>query len=272
MKFHVFIAALLMLLTIGCSSDGDQSAAGKPARLIVFAAASLQDVIMEIGQSYEESHPVDITYNFAGSNVLARQLVAAPKADVYLSASEQWMDYVQNAGLLLEGSRRTFLSNSLVVIANKNSQWKLDRPADLASLEYKYLSLANPEAVPAGQYAKSWLESISVDGETLWERVKDRVAPGPDVRAALGLVEAETNILGIVYRTDAAMSDEVKILYEVPTEQGPPIRYAAAVLRNRSAGRVARDFLAFLDSPEAAAIFEKYGFIPLDPSKEQSHD
>ncbi len=179
MRLQAFVAVLLILFATWCSPDGDRSSARKPTQLMIFAAASLQDVLTEVGQAYEESDPVNITYNFAGSNVLARQLVAAPKADVYLSASEQWMDYVRKAGVLAKDSRRTFLSNSLVVIASRNSRWNLTRQADLASPEYKYLSLANPEAVPAGRYAKSWLESISIHDGTLWHLVKDRVAPVP---------------------------------------------------------------------------------------------
>lgn len=260
-RFQGLITLLLVVLFTGCASDVEQTAQNSDNQLVVFAAASLQDVIREVGQAFEDSLSVNLTYNFAASNVLARQLVAAPKADIYISANEQWMDYVQDAGMLIDNSRHTILSNQLVVIGNRDVQWNVDRPEDLTSLDYRYLSLGNPEAVPAGRYAKAWLESISMDGVTLWSLLNDRVVPGPDVRAALGLVEAQSDIIGIVYRTDASVSEEVEILYRVPLEKGPPIRYTAAAVRGRSVRQTALRFLEFLESSEAKETFQKFGFI-----------
>jgi len=258
-----FVGALLIA---GCSGKRQAPPAGGHTKLLIFAAASLQDVIREVGQTYSADHPVAFSYNFAGSNVLARQLAAAPVADIYFSASEHWMDYVQQAGVIRAETRRTFLSNGLVIIGQRTSHWTVTSPADLASLGYRYLSLANPDAVPAGRYAREWLQSISLGDSTLWAAVQDRVAPGPDVRAALGLVEADPDILGIVYRTDAAISDRVMVLYTVPIDQGPPIRYAVALVANRPHEQAAAQFLNFLASPRAQEIFTRAGFVPLNPS------
>ncbi|HKJ88835.1 MAG TPA: molybdate ABC transporter substrate-binding protein, partial [Gammaproteobacteria bacterium] len=142
----------------------------------------------------------------------------------------------------------------------------------LASLDYKFLSLANPDAVPAGRYAREWLQSISLGDSTLWAAVKHRVAPGPDVRAALGLVEADPQIIGIVYRTDATISDRVKVLYSVPIDRGPPIRYAVALVANRPHTQASEQFLRFLGSLQAREIFTHAGFVPLNPQKEQTSE
>jgi len=118
----------------------------------------------------------------------------------------------------------------------------MDSPGDLNSLQFEYLSLGNPDAVPAGRYAKTWLEYITIDGRTLWSRIEYKIVPSPDVRAALGLVKADANILAIVYRTDAAMSDEVRVLYEVPVTREPEIRYACYRPRPERTGNGQRIF------------------------------
>lgn len=265
MRNCLILLLLTSIILFGCSSRRQQSGTSEQNNILIFAAASLQDVLKEIGLVYANGHSVTFSYNFAGSNVLARQLAAAPVADIYFSASEHWMDYAQQAGVILPGSRRTFLSNGLVIIGRQSSHWQITSPSDLASLDYKFLSLANPDAIPAGRYAREWLQSISLGDSTLWAAVKDRVAPGPDVRAALGLVEADPGILGIVYRTDAAISNRVRVLYRVPLDQGPSIRYAVALVANRPHEKECKEFLRFLNSPQSREIFTNAGFVPLNP-------
>lgn len=249
----------LILLPAGCDQNGAPSQE-KPA-VVVFAAASLHDVVRDIGTRFSEAHQVDLTYNFAGSNTLAQQLRAAPAADVFLSANLYWVDVLERAGIILPGSRRNFLSNRLVLISRKDADFQLSAPSMLPVFAFTFLALADPEAVPAGRYAKTFLQAVETADRSVWEAVKDKIVPTADVRAVLGLVESDPNIIGIVYRTDAMSSDRVRIVYEVPPSLHQPIVYCAAALKNRPRPALTAQFLDFLRSPEARAIYNTQGFV-----------
>lgn len=249
---------LLLLLAVGCGAgggDGDGDA-------VIFAAASLRDVLEDLRPALREATGREPVYNFAGSNVLAQQIEAAPGADVFLSAHERWVEFLQQAGRLVPGSQRVFASNHLVVVAHRNSEHSVESPRDLTSPGIRFLSLGDPAAVPAGLYAKGFLEAVELSaGGTLWDALRERVAPAPDVRAALGVVEARTDVVGIVYASDARQSAQVKVLYEVPSESAPPIRYVAAAVRGGPAGDdVARAALEVLASPEGREALQRHGF------------
>ena len=139
--------------------------------------------------------------------------------------------------------------------------FQFSNPRELATLNFSFLALADPEAVPAGRYAKAFLESVELDGGSLWEVLKDKVAPTADVRAALGLVESDPMIIGVVYRTDITTSDKIKFLYEVPSTLHPAITYCAAALKNRPNSELVEEYLDFLSGPYAAAVYKKYGFL-----------
>ncbi|HSR68377.1 MAG TPA: molybdate ABC transporter substrate-binding protein [Acidobacteriota bacterium] len=252
--------AWLLLLSLssapfaGCTGSGQEDEV-----VVVYAAASLRDVMHSLSEPFQRSSGTGTVFNFAGSNVLARQIDATPAADVYLSANEQWVDFLQERGRIVAETRRTFASNRLVIVAHRNSPFQLQEAARLADLDFRYLSLADPEAVPAGRYARQYLQSIEPDGR-LWKRLQERVAPAPDVRAALALVEADPRILGIVYATDAASSQKVRVLYEVPRAKGPDIRYSAALVKGGPNPAQGRRFLEFLSGPEARRVLEEMGF------------
>jgi len=228
---------------------------------VVFVAASLRDVVQEIGRSFAHTRHVDLVYNFAGSNTLAQQIKASRSADIFLSANVDWVDFLEKTNLLVPGSRRNFLSNRMVVVGRKDAHFQFSNLGDLATLNFSFLALADPEAVPAGRYAKAFLESVELDGGSLWEVLKDKVAPTADVRAALGLVESDPMIIGVVYRTDITTSDKIKFLYEVPSTLHPAITYCAAALKNRPNSELVEEYLDFLSGPDAAAVYKKYGFL-----------
>lgn len=232
-----------------------------PSEVTVFAAASLRDVMVEVGASFESESGAHPVFNFAGSNTLAQQIEAAPVADVFLSASEQWMDTVEKAGRVVAGSRRVFLSNRLVIVANGGSALELPSLEALAGLDFQHLSLGDPAGVPAGRYARELLEAVEVDGQSLWQRLETKLVPAPDVRAALALVEAEPTAVGIVYRTDAAVSKRVRVLYEVPAERSPEIRYVAAAVQGGPNPEAAAALLDFVTGQQARAMFERAGFL-----------
>ena len=256
----LLVSGLAVLVSLTVSGWQSNNPPHKPP-LFVFAAASLQDVVKDLGLLFVQDQHVELVYNFAGSNTLAQQINAAPTADVFLSANVQWVDFLEQADRLVEGSRRNFVSNRLVLISRHDAPFVITDPHQLSQTDFSFLALANPDAVPAGRYAKAFLQSVKVVDHSLWEIVKDKVAPTPDVRAALGLVESDPAIIGLVYQTDAATSSRVTIQYAIPAQLQQPIIYCAAAVKGRHDTALARRFLDFLVSPQAKAIFTTHGFV-----------
>jgi molybdate transport system substrate-binding protein len=228
--------------------------------LVVFAAASLSDALKEIGAAYEESTGVELRFNFAASNLLARQIAAGAPADLFASADEARMDFLGERGLVVAGTRISLLSNTLVVVVETGSRLSINSEADLARPEVRSIALAEPQSVPAGIYAKKHLERLG-----LWRKLLDRIVPTENVRAALAAVEAGNVDAGIVYKTDAAISKRVRIAYEVPAVEGPRISYPFAVLTTTTDESAARRFLDGLASEAGRAVFKRYGFLPAAP-------
>ncbi len=246
------------LIGSGCRLAPEQPLQGE---VLVFAAASLREALLDLKPRFEQESGLELVLNLAGSNDLARQIAAAPRADVFLSASEQWMDFLAQADLLVPESRQTLLSNRLVVIVAADSELQLQALAELERAEFRHLVLADPQAVPAGIYARQALEQIPAAAGNLWQQLSPRTVPTPDVKAALAMVAAHPDAVGLVYRSDALASAEVRTLFAVPRELTPTIRYSAALIRGRPGDAGAR-FLAFLTRPEALTVFVAHGFDP----------
>jgi molybdate transport system substrate-binding protein len=255
---------LVVLLCLGAATGwtrpapaaGRGPAAGARAEISFYAATSLRDALQDLAPRCETTLGVRLVFNFGASNDLARQIVAAARADVFFSADEDWMDRVAAAGLVDAVSRRSLLSNRLVVVGARDTPLRIGRAEDLRAPAVRRIALANPEAVPAGKYAKAWLERAGA-----WEAIRERLVPSIDVRAALAAVESGAADVAIVYRTDAGVAKRARILYEVPDAQGPRISYAVAALGGRADLDLARRVVAWLAGPEAAATFERFGFI-----------
>jgi molybdate transport system substrate-binding protein len=230
-----------------------------PARggeLHVFAAASLTDALGELAAAYQKDSGETVLLNAGASSTLARQIQEGAPADLFLSADEEKMDGLEKRGLLLAGTRRSILANTLVIVVPADSTLRIAAPADLAAPRVRALALAEPQSVPAGIYARRYLE-----GRGLWERVRDKVIPTENVRGALAAVESGNADAGIVYKTDAGISKKVRIAYEVPRAEGPAISYPFAVVAATRRPQAARRFLAWLESPAALAVFQRYGFL-----------
>lgn len=253
------LSALPLVLLAACG--GGDAGGGDAGEVTVFAAASLREAVTEAGDSFTARTGTRVSYNFAGSNDLAHQIAAAPRADVFLSASERWMDEVEQAGRVAAGSRKDLLTNVLVVVGHREATLSVSQACDLAGPGYAHLAMGDPDAVPAGTYARDWMRTVPCGGGTLWDGVRARVAPAPDVRSALGLVLADPEVIGMVYRTDQmAYADRTKVLHEV--RDGPPIRYVVARVEGGPAPAQGSALAAFLEGPEGMAIFARHGFTP----------
>jgi molybdate transport system substrate-binding protein len=220
--------------------------------LLVFGAASLTESLQELGRHFEASTGTKVSFSFGASSDLARQIEAGAPADVFFSADTARMDAVEKAGHVRSADRREFLSNVLVVVVPASSPLKITSAKDLAALPK--LALADPAAVPAGIYAKKWLT-----GEGVWGAVEKNVIPTLDVRAALAAVAGGDVPAGIVYRTDAAISRNVRIAYTVT--DGPAIIYSVAPIAASKHADEAAKFVSFLGSPTGRAAFERRGFL-----------
>jgi molybdate transport system substrate-binding protein len=228
----------------------------RASEVTVFAAASLIDSLKEIAANYEKQSGDKIVFNFGASSMLARQIEAGAPADIFFSADEAKMDALENKGLILNETRTSRLSNSLVIVVAAEGGARIESHKDLATVKVKRLALAEPKTVPAGIYAKEYLQK-----QNLWSSVESKVIPTENVRAALAAVEAGNVEAGIVYKTDAATSKKVKIAYTVLARDGPAISYPMAVVKEAKQAEGAKKFLKHLDSYDATKIFEKYGFI-----------
>ena len=234
--------------------------------LNVFAASSIGDALRDVGQSFDsrDDSTATLYYNLAGSNVLAQQILATNQADVFISADKAWIDTLTKENRLQGGEPTALLSNRLVVVAHHTTDWTVTQPEDLATLPFTHLALADPGGVPAGRYAKHFLENVSYKDTTLWTHLVGKVAPSANVRATLALVESAPSILGIVYRTDALRSKRVRILYEAPNDLAPSIHYWASRVMRPGQSDEADRFFEYLVSADARVLFERHGFSTPD--------
>lgn len=246
---------LLLLLLLPPVQAGD-SASGI---VLVHAAASLSNVMQQLGASYQQQSGQQVQFSFAASSTLARQIEAGAPADVFISADGDWMDYLQSRGLINTGTRSDLLGNRLVLIApaDSTSQLKIAPGFGLAAaLAGGRLSMGDPDSVPAGKYGRAALLALGV-----WNEVADRVVRGDSVRTALAFVERGEAPLGIVYETDSLSDRKVRVIDRFPASSHPPIVYPVALTTTARPG--AAQFLAWLRTPTAQAAFVKAGFITL---------
>jgi molybdate transport system substrate-binding protein len=225
--------------------------------LTVSVAASVGDAITELARRYEAATGVHVQINAGSSSTLARQIVEGAPIDVFISADETQMRVASNGGRIVAGSEVALLSNQLVVVTGHNSRERVRQPRDLASSAVRRIAMGQPDSVPAGVYGRAWLTRLG-----LWSAVLPKVLPLPTVRAALAAVREGRADAAIVYATDARTAPDVTVGYSVPIDEGPPIRYPAAILvgpRQQDAAR----FLSFLQSRDARQVFEAAGFSVL---------
>jgi molybdate transport system substrate-binding protein len=230
-----------------------------PPELLVFAAASLTDVLDELNAGWRQRQGVPARTSFAASSALARQIEAGSDADVFISADQQWMDYLAARHLIDATSRRNLAGNRLVLIAPADSGVALRIEPGfklLEALQGGRLATGDPDTVPAGRYARAALTTLGV-----WDRVASRLVRAENVRAAMTYVARGEAPLGIVYATDAQIEEKIRVVGTFPDSSHEAITYPAAA--TASAGRHAAAYLAYLAGKDAAAIWKKHGFREL---------
>lgn len=227
--------------------------------LTVFAAASLTNVLQDIGAAWVAGGAAPPRFSFAASSVLARQIEAGAKADVFFSADQEWMDYLAGRGLIRGDTRRDVLSNRLVLVAPAGSTVELKIAPGfplVATLGKGRIATGDPDYVPAGKYARSALMTLGV-----WGDVADRLVRAENARVALAFVARGEAPLGIVYATDAKADAKVRVVDTFPADTHLPITYPIAAIKD--SGADADAFLRFIASPQAVELFRRAGFTPL---------
>ncbi|QWG18087.1 molybdate ABC transporter substrate-binding protein [Bradyrhizobium sediminis] len=248
------LAGLLAAFALLC---GAAPVLAQDESLTVFAAASMKNALDEVDAAYTARSGIRIVASYAASSALAKQIEQGAPADVFVSADTDWMDYAIAKKTINEPTRVNLLGNSIVLIAPKES--KLDKVAigpgfDLSKLAGDgRIATGDVKAVPSGKYARAALEKLGA-----WQAAEPKFAMAENVRAALTLVARGEAPLGIVYATDAKVEPGVKIVGAFPADSHPAIIYPVAA--TATARPQAAEYLAFLRSPAAKAIFEKYGF------------
>jgi molybdate transport system substrate-binding protein len=261
-KYGWFTIGLLCILVTlvplaGCTSEST-TPTNTPAavELTVSAAASLTDALQAVNELYmKEYKNMTVTPNFASSGTLQKQIEQGAPADVFISAAAKQMDALQGEGLILDSSRRNLLNNKVVLVVPVDSTLTLADFTGLLDVSVKKVAIGDPESVPAGTYGKQALDQLGI-----YEQVKSKLILCSDVRQVLSYVEAGNVDAGIVYSTDAAITDKVKIITDAPVEVNSKIVYPVAIIKASQHTAVAEAYITFLTGNEAATIFEKYGF------------
>ena len=255
MTRRLLLALSLVLLLVPSSRAADAP------EITVLAAASLTESLQAVATKWTAAGHPKVIFNFDSSSRLAKQIEAKAPADAFFSADTEWMDYLDNKGLIEKSTRVQLLGNSLVVVVPRASKLALASVADVSKPEIEHLALAG-ETVPAGKYARAALTSLGA-----WDAVRDRVVNGDNVRTVLGWVATNEADAGFVYATDAKVEPKVKVAFTVPASSYPAIVYPAAVVKGSAHAKDAADFVAYCKSAEGMAVFLAAGFTAAPASQ-----
>ncbi len=246
------VASLAPLVVTQLWFKSPSAAASSP--LLVSAAASLQEVLQSLEPRFTQTHPnIKLTYNFGASGVLQQQIEQGAPADIFLSAAQKQMNTLQQKGLILTETRRNLLTNRLVLIVPQNSALNLSSFRQLVKVNK--IAVGEPRSVPVGQYAEATFKNLG-----LLEQLKPKFVFGNSVRSVLAAVESGNVDAGVVYATDARLSDRVRQVATAPTALHPPIVYPVAVLKGSKNAAAAKAYVQFLSSDAAKTVFKTYGF------------
>lgn len=259
-NFIILISLLLFSFIIsGCAavqSENGTEKNGAQKEVYIAAAASMTDAVKEIGANYEKKHPdVKLMYNFGSSGALQSQIEQGAPADVFISAAQKQMDALEQKNLIDKSTRRDLLENKVVLIVPKDSTLTLNSFSDAAGDAVEKIALGEMKSVPVGQYSEEIFTNLGI-----LDKVKSKAVYASDVRQVLSWVETGEVDCGIVYATDAAISDKVKVLLTAPENTHKPVIYPIAMVSSSSNPEISKDFISFLGEDEQKAVLEKYGF------------
>lgn len=250
-----FIGLSLLAFLSACTNSGLNSQDSSSVNLTISAAASLQNVIQEIGNLYSQQMPnVRFTYNFGSSGSLKHQIEQGAPVDIFISAASEHMDSLENSNLLLENTRHNLLKNEVVLITSQNN-FDLKNFSQLQSDTVREIALGDPDSVPAGKYAKEVLDFLKLS-----KNLESKFVFAKNVRQVLAYVETGNIEAGMVYLTDAQISTRVKIVDQAPVNSHAPIIYPIAIIKDSKHSDLAQVFLQFVLSNTAKRVFQTYGF------------
>ncbi|MDT9339488.1 molybdate ABC transporter substrate-binding protein [Trichodesmium erythraeum 21-75] len=258
-----FIAILTSLLIISCSPNTNNSYSQLTTsriNLTISAAASLKDAMAEIKPIYEQKKPdISLTLNLASSGSLRQQIEQGAPVDLFISASPSHMNMLQEKGLIIDKSLRDLLKNKMVLIVPQENTASINTFQDLTKDTIKTISIGEPKSVPAGKYGQEILSYLGV-----YETVKQKIVFAKNVRQIVNYVTTGNVDAGIVYQTDTKDSSRAKIVANAPEKSHTPIVYPMAIIKDSKNIEAAKQLEEFILTPEAKAVFEKYGFITLN--------
>jgi len=261
----LFLLLVSLILTVSCGPGAnDSSTESAPAEqsieITLSAAASLKDAMENIEAVYEQQNlNVSLTLNLASSGSLRQQIEQGAPVDVFISAAPGHVNILQEKGLIIEETRRDLLKNTMVLIVPKDNPASINSFQNLSTANYRQISIGEPESVPAGKYAKEVLTNLGI-----FEEVYAKIVYAKDVRQVLSYVATGNVDAGIVYRTDANISDTVTIVETAADNTHSPIVYPIAVIQGTKNLEAAKELINFMFASDAKAILEKYGFTPIN--------
>ncbi|NME82476.1 molybdate ABC transporter substrate-binding protein [Clostridium sp. SM-530-WT-3G] len=252
----LILACTFCLSLIGCNSTNTKNTQEK-SELTISAAASLKEAMADIENEFNSENPnIKLTFNFGSSGSLQKQIEQGAPCDLFISAGESQMDSLENAGLLLDDTKKDLVKNALVLIINENTT--VNSIEDLTSDKINHIAMGEPASVPAGKYAKEVLTNLN-----LFDVLQPKLVYAKDVKEVLSWVASNNADAGFVYKSDTYGVDSIKIVETIPEEYHSPINYPVAIVKDSKNQDTAKLFEDFLFSDKAKQIFEKYGYIAL---------
>ncbi|WP_419886896.1 molybdate ABC transporter substrate-binding protein [Neobacillus niacini] len=260
MKNPILVGMAIFLFIALSACSPKESRQTETVELTISAAASLNEVLIEIKKNFENENPqIKLLYNIGGSGALKQQILQGAPVDLFLSAAnDPFLELIQE-DLIDKSTQVDLLGNELVLVTNKENPANINGFTDLKLNQINKIAIGIPQSVPAGKYAKQTLENLG-----LWETLQPIVIQTKDVRQALTYVETGNVDAGIVYMTDVYISDKVKVVATADKQMHEPIIYPAGIIKSSANKKEAEVFLSYLQGKTAKTIFKKYGFIVLD--------
>lgn len=249
MRTFLILCLASLLLASSCGGNNQEE-------ILVFAAASLTDVMTPLGERFHGEEGIRVNFNFGGSTELAGQIIRGAPADAFISAGSKPLDTLEDRGLLVPDTRAELMANELV-LAGRVGRAKvigIGSVEDLANADAR-VAIASPDLAPAGKYAEEALRNLG-----LWRQLQPRLVFGLNVRFALGYVETGNVDVGIVYRTDTMVSENLEVIASIPKDSHKPIVYPAGIVKRSDHVGAARKFLLYLESSESRETFRRFGF------------